>query len=295
TRYSGMNIKQINDRANGSRWIRPLKWAISARVHKTILSILKRDRRKSIYAIHGMQRTGNHAIINWIMKGSMRPGILCNDLSHGDVPMHAAIKKYVHGRGRSMILSSYEDRSISKVPVIPMLDWYGPHADRTTILIIRDPFNLFASRYVWKHTQGEWFRNNLEYRAQVIATWKEHAHRALSWSSVPSMNGTGLLVVNYNKWVVDVDYRNTCSLTLGLELSDAGLNEISGLGGGSSFHGTSTVPKTVNSYNQRFQALLGDPVFEHIFKDPELWTLSDALFGNIPGTEEFRSTSVDPV
>jgi hypothetical protein len=283
-----MNIRAINDWANRTPWIRPLKWAISSLVHRTILAYLMRDPKKSIIAVHGLQRTGNHAVINWIMKGSCRPSMLCNDLDHRDHPQNAPIKKYDHGKGNPLIISSYEDRRISDMPVIPMLESYGPHADRRAVIIIRDPFNLFASRYVWKRIQGEWFRNDAKYRERVIEVWKDHARNSLSWISEPRMGDIQRTVVNYNKWVMDTEYREMCALALDLKLPHAGLNEVSGLGGGSSFHGTSYINGTPDDYNRRFIPLLADPNFERIFSDPVLWELSDALFGNVPGTERLR-------
>ncbi|NEP74518.1 MAG: hypothetical protein F6K25_22760 [Okeania sp. SIO2G4] len=43
------------------------------------------------------------------------------------------------------------------------------------------------------------------------------------------------VVIDYNKWFADVNYRQQLSSQLNFEFSDAGINEVKGYGGGRSF------------------------------------------------------------
>lgn len=82
----------------------------------------------------------------------------------------------------------------------------------TRVVVIRDPYNLWASRYkAYKSFSQE------EYSMYI-----EHIN-------------SSFYTINYNNWFTSIDYRKQISLILGLEFSDKNLNMITNVG--SSFSG----------------------------------------------------------
>jgi hypothetical protein len=119
--------------------------------------------------IVGMSRSGNHAIINWIIRQAA--GRLCflNCAEPKSNPF-ASARRLVHGapyivnydgfdiaaerRGilsrKAYLLHSYEDCFLGTVNsrsfAVCHEAWVGASCRRVDVLILRDPFNLFASR-----------------------------------------------------------------------------------------------------------------------------------------------------
>jgi hypothetical protein len=95
------------------------------------------------------------------------------------------------------------------------------------ILVLRDPFNMLASRL---HKPGP--VPKLIDNSEILDRWEIYAEEYLGLTNFFQSK----LVVNYNLWFSSIDYRKQLSEQLGLSFTDAGLNVVpKSAGGGSSF------------------------------------------------------------
>src|SRR5690606_16318203 len=70
--------------------------------------------------------------------------------------------------------------------------------------------------------------------ATAARIWKQHAREFCGRRRyLPA----GRIALSYNRWVTDRDYRRQIAGELGLQFTDAGFEEVSATGGGSSFDG----------------------------------------------------------
>ncbi len=102
----------------------------------------------------------------------------------------------------------------------------GASAKQFTLLVLRDPFNLLASRWAKPVPLLQ-----LLDPCDLLNAWEEYAREYLS--------NTGGLIrkipVNYNLWFQSADYRKQLSKRLDLKFTDAGINTVPKAGDGSSF------------------------------------------------------------
>lgn len=253
----------------------------------------------------GLRRTGNHAIINWITQ--QQPGTtqhLNNVAARTNPYRHKAdnLRRYhpEHGKmaaiyerqaqgnfvARDCLIHSYEDWSLKAI-AHPQFErnrtlYLGNSAQRFEILILRDPFNLFASRL----KQG--FITTKVKRLSMVDLWLEYAKEWLNESHhLPEPR----ILINYNRWFADVNYRCELAAQLGLPFSDQGISEVMGFGAGSSFDGTALDGQAKQMrVTQRWKVFANDSTFRQLFKNEALWHYSEAIFGHIPETEQLRDS-----
>jgi hypothetical protein len=219
--------------------------------------------------IVGLKRSGNHAITNWIIKQNTKKVFYINDVGVNENPYrekYESLLRLQDYRGRhrwepevqgnfrlkDCLIYSYEDYSLDRVtnPVFERKHdlYFGKSGKRYDLLILRDPFNCLASRIK---------SNMLSVKDNKI-------------------------VINYNSWVDDLDYRRQISSQLKLEFSDAGFNEVKHQGGGSSFDGMQFTGQAnkMNVHN-RWQQFIDDPAFRQLLSNEELLDYSAKIFGHI--------------
>jgi len=112
-----------------------------------------------------------------------------------------------------------------------------------------------------------------------LALWKEYAKEFLGFTNYLSNNK---LVINFNKWVVDKEYRRTLAKKLGLNFNDHSMSSVSEYGKGSSFdglkfHGQADRMKVL----ERWKEFESDKFYKSIFHDDEALSLSKEIFGDI--------------
>jgi hypothetical protein len=205
----------------------------------------------------GIQRSGNHAIISWILeqfKG--KPVCFLNNVKHGDHdPYVVAPQRRAYGMDdvpqeewretpKALLVFSYEDdakrlkpgaTSLLESAFSPEFEakrerYLGSSAKRLDVIILRDPANNFASRLkkLDKLT-------GVKDLPTIVRFWKELARAALA---VEERRDRNTLIVRYNSWFSDKRYRQELSARLGGTFSDASLRQVSAIGGGSSFDKT---------------------------------------------------------
>src|SRR4051795_2992154 len=240
----------------------------------------------------GMSRSGNHAIVNWIL--AQAPGRTCflNCAEPGWNPFVSARPRTLElpawralyedfeieaeraGRlsRKDLLIHSYEDTFLGpfKKPENEARHDAegGSSARRIDLLILRDPRNLFASRLASGYG---WLEDEL-----VARVWSQHAREFLGLRRNLRQER---LMVSYNAWVTSVQYRRQVAAALGLEFDDRGAHKVPAAAGGSSFDGTAYDGRAEQMpVLRRWHSFVGDPRF-HRMLTPEVLELSDRIFG----------------
>jgi LPS sulfotransferase NodH len=254
------------------------------------------------YCIAAPQRSGHHAIINWLAaqcRGSIlflndaqpatNPFITCTITSRLDLPGAPKLERArmnLFDR-RDFLFVSYEDRRWEEVFCQEYESnhdvWVGASGERRRIIVLRDAFNTFASRM-----RASWMRHKLiddDGRHSAVQLWKSYAKAVIQGRVLTADSG---IFINFNRWFGSLDYRRQIVAKLGLEFSDEGRRVVQGRYGGSSFDGVLFDGAADQmSVLERWKNVAHDPVFRDLFRDRELIELSYELFGPIPGTETF--------
>lgn len=241
-----------------------------------------------LYLLHGMKRSGNHAVINWLL-----PQTGCTHFNNfipiGKVlrgsPIPAATdldiwrdKQAVRtGERPDHLLVSLEDHDLRTQPFrnirIPI----------TRLLVLRDPRQLFSSR-IRKASKVEmpaYPRTNNAVMQRAIRLWKQHASCYLGeLDCYPER-----VAILFDAWFSDPAYRAAISRTLGVPFSDEGFNTVGAEGGGSSFDGIGfdgrphlmAVTDRVSALDQAERDLL-----DELFADNELEELCNRVLQSAP-------------
>ena len=253
---------------------------------KTLKEVLS-DSSKHELRVLGLCRSGNHAIVNWIIAQCPGRVLFYNDLSVG-VPFQKhpinLIKEAQNSESEiRWFIHSYEDvyikESLGNKALREKLDSsVGKSAARHQILILRNPWNLIASRLVWKLKKGAEFRENLEHRKRVVGIWKEHAKEYLN----DTCELKNKVVISFDHWCSDSAYRQGIATSLGIPFTDKGFDSVASEGGGSSFNGlTSNTKERQVAVLQRWKSVEDDPIFKSLTRDQELVELSERIYGRV--------------
>jgi hypothetical protein len=251
--------------------------------------------------IIGLRRTGNHTVAEWIKAQQFGKIEHLNNL---DVRCNPYRYKYEHlvdyypehrkwadnhylplSKGDfgqfDCLICGYEDHTLSSIcdPLSEKFHdiYFGKSKERFDLLILRDPFNLFASRF-----KGGMIDVKSK-RLTAVDLWIQYAKEFLGETN--HLNQKKILI-NYNQWVSDIDYRKKLSLRLGLLFSDTGLRKVASLGGGSSFDGQAMNGRgNQMSVLERWKHFQHNETYRAIFQNQSLIHYARTIFGEIPGTE----------
>ena len=251
----------------------------------------------------GLRRTGNHALITWIQAQAGEQVQHLNNLIPDEnpyrykyeqlrdyYPEHQVMMERYRQQAignftdKDCLIYSYEDHDLAAI-ASPKFEqrhdlYLGHSHQRYDVLILRDPFNLFASRF----KQGY-----LEVSAPgktMVDLWLDYAKEFLH--ETQRLNQCKVCV-NYNQWASDRNYRAAIAAQLGLEFTDAGINDVGTWGGGSSFEGQSFQGRAREmDVTNRWQHFSETPAYRSLFKHTDLWHYSERIFGHIPGTDSLR-------
>lgn len=293
--------------------------------------------------VYGLMRSGNHAIIEWIL--SLYPGgktCFLNNVEHGANDPFVTTRKFLlsgfespvglqacRSNDRTLLVYSYEDRKLLQETGISFLDsvfdpdferhredYLGQSRTRRNVLILRDPFNCFASRLKMIHDRGA--KGGMKDLSEIAQNWKALATRA---RGIRDCGDEREIVILFNDWVGKRAYRKAISQNLGGQYSEASMRRTSTFGGGSSFMPNGKARYTVTGLkprprvfsrvkgirkifyrllepmvprwykvkmlNRRWHSLRSSAEFRQLFRDPDILQLSEALFGEMPGTRNF--------
>lgn len=240
---------------------------------------LRRKKDKRIFRVLSIRRSGQHGIINWLQH--QLPGSTCfynNAFPNQNVYKSSNNKesKIRPLENEFNIIFNIENVDLENINVSGI----GKSTAFHDLLIIRDPFNCFASYLNANWPWDTFFKDQSEYRTYIKNRWKEHAKEALSETNYLENK----IAINFNSWALDTGYRKGISKRLGFKFTDNGFDHKPHYGLGSSFG------NNPNDYFNRWKSSMNDKRFLEIFKgEKELQMLSDALFGEIEGTNKLFS------
>ena len=255
----------------------------------------------------GMSRSGNHFIINWILQqlggrfcflncaeGKTNPYASARPLDDGatyltNIPgFDLEREKRGHHAPKDWLIHSYEDsflaHACSRVFDEEHDRFVGRSGRRVDLLVVRDPYNLFASRA----------RLGTALPPQAATRiWKQHAKAFLGRS--PHLRRETVRV-SYNAFVRSRRYRREVAGALGLDFSDRGIERVARCGGGSSFDGRAFDGQaSCMRVLERWREFAGDPEFRTLL-DPELRALAGRIFPDeaLPHGRDWTPRAAEP-
>lgn len=233
-----------------------------------------------LYLLHGMKRSGNHALVNWLQPqlgfrflNNVIPiaPILLNQKKM-PAPVDYDVWRHSANIGKTPVLASLEDHDL-KVNPFKNID-----SRFVRLLIVRHPDNLFSSRIhkAFLINNPAYPRNNGDLMQRVVNLWKQHARAYLE----PGGEHAGRIAILFDAWFRDEDYRRAISEKLNIPFDDSGYAQVSRHGGGSSFDGTRwhgdnrkmSVNSRADELNDTERALL-----DELYEDKELLALREAF------------------
>ena len=259
----------------------------------------------------GLRRSGNHLIIRWIEKQLIGVIVHLNNIPVDENPYrfiynHAQSQRISYpqyqgeeglqrlqreARGgferKDCLIYSYEDYGLDYL-TNTMVErnrerYFGKSAERYDLLILRDPFNMLASRFKRDQMLAMEVKN---FNKTVTDMWITYAKEYLGETEYLKNNK---IVVNYNRFITDVDYRKKIASQLKLKFDDSGIDEVCNIGSGSSFDklkfkGQGRKMDVLN----RWRHFSEDMSYRILLDNEELIEYSKRIFGHIPGTESLR-------
>lgn len=258
----------------------------------------------------GLSRSGNHAIINWVIKqlnGSYcflnctepkrNPYYTARPLNESGKVLETNLENFnlaAEQNGnfdkKNYLLYSHEDCFLGplqhKVFKNDHDSWVGKTQKFNDVLILRDPFNLFASRIKSGFIDGD----HTPPKAQQVSTltlkriYKQHARAFIGEKNLLKNKVT----INYNRWAASPEYRREVAKHLQILFTDRGFEEVAQVAGGSSFDGIQLSGNaSAMKLNSRWEQYAEKEEFWELFDD-ELVELSSRIFGNIAPVEYYR-------
>ncbi len=235
----------------------------------------------------GIQRSGNHALINWLIAQTSQKTCFINGAFPGISPWeknwgisYPNFPYWPQERdqkgalvSKDLVVYSYENRALNAIEADKdqLSKYIGKSRERYIAVILRDPYNTFAS----------YLKFDKPITADFVELWKTYAREFIGKTDILT---SPKVFINFNRWFSDQDYRRGLAKQLGLTFTDRGLSEVSHHGGGSSFDAQVFKGQTQKmNVLTRFHLYLDQPEFKAIFAaDPELKQLSDQIFGPLP-------------
>ena len=199
--------------------------------------LLKEFPRSYMIYITGMKRSGNHVIVNWMLKNCFESQIFFNNITSFD----ADLVEVWNAEHISPILT---DRVICTFEQIS-LDFF--ESDSKSWCVIRDPYNWLASWMKHSHYNETLVENDI---LMYIHNVKKSQKKIL-----------------YNEWFKSQKYRHDLASKLGFVNKDIAIDEVPKFGKGSSFdsrkfNGKGSKMDVLN----RWRSMLDNPMYIHLVR-----------------------------
>jgi len=251
---------------------------------------------KSEIRVIGLQRNGNHAIINWIIQQSGSNVLFFNDVEPEnpfDESRLMGDKNNLSASNFDRVIYSYEDRLLNLIThknYYPQKNMYNVNADkRIDLLILRNPFNSFASRM--KHQAVSSQLSTYISGLSLPQLWITYANEYLGKSHYLK----NLVTLNYDLWCCSVDYRKQIAGKLNIEFTDKGFKDITSFGQGSSFDSTKFDKKSTEmATDQRWKSFANDKKFTELFRDKMVIRLTRKIFGVSQELNDYIEQQISP-
>jgi len=223
---------------------------------------------RTLWIIAGMRRSGIHAVLDWLLSGLDSPHVVLNNVRLDRVNPKENNTSFSDGYEDSgnpneHIVIVFEDKRLSVIDRCPLVKHILPGVDSVRkLVIIRDPYNLTASR-VQRTRHGA--RDTRPGR--VARLWPSHARAGSEWTRCV-----------YNQWFADEKYRHDLADKSGLLACPPYPEHVAKAGRGSSFDGLKYDGNAASmAVLDRWRAFANDPQYRRIVDRPELAELSESI------------------
>ncbi|MDB5181920.1 MAG: hypothetical protein JWP13_683 [Candidatus Saccharibacteria bacterium] len=234
----------------------------------------------------GPRRSGNHAVLGWIMANAEQNGISTEHFNDIHDALMEPPKEPVYGDAalqpsadKQLTIYSYQDINVEDIPTVGF--YTAAPETKQTVRIVRDLPNLIASRIAM---YDDLDRRGLSHRSvrkipleAVTDMWVGYARDYVERSDPRAGS------VNFPLWFQSREYRDEVFDTLGLgDNQDAGLNNVADFGFGSSFDYRNFDGRAQEmGVLERWRKYEGTPIFERAIVShpdaPDLIREFDAL------------------
>lgn len=202
----------------------------------------------------GPQRSGNHAVVAWILQQYDEPIVFLNNVAHfedpylnfriGKVAGAARVSKAkpahqerLRRQKKPLLIYSYENlklEHVSSTPLVPNHDEViGPSEKVSRILLLRDFFNWAASRIRLKEYRNQDTAPLIADFSPLIKLWLNYAREFAG--DTDYLADEHVVKISYPRWTKDAEYRAWILGQLHVPLKDNRNDKVPDVGGGSSF------------------------------------------------------------
>lgn len=243
-------------------------------------------------AVCALQRSGHHAVMAWIQSllrarfgaGSVFYANWVNEFSPQLDPFNTRTQptddshKWLpkdRGCERQALIYNFEDCGLHMLRAEQMYSRYfnGSSSRRFNVVIIRDFYNLVASRMERTRTKGEPFSNPY---MTLAGMWLEYADAHEGRYGYSFLDN--LVVINYNRWFTDEGYRRKLADVFECPYTEETLDRVHLAGGGSSFTGMDGRGRELKVL-ERWQKFQDDKEYISVVDRPDIQRVSDEVFG----------------
>lgn len=234
---------------------------------------------RRLYEVHTFQRSGSHAIYNWLFSQFSEPVLYFNnakeyqdpaiEMRNPDWDLNNVVNLQPYWQDPSKreeiqqmvnenVVIGFEDRVLGFLIPTASLKWINPD-EIWQLMILRDVYNWAASRW----------EKGLEISPQKIFMWRIYAERRHNYE-----------FISYNDWFKSAEYRSKVLDNLDIKQINDDVNFVPKSGGGSSFdkrrfRDNGSQMDVLN----RWKELHDNAIKRFIWRDKELIRLNIELFG----------------
>ena len=242
--------------------------------------------------VYATIRSGHHGFMKWLMAHYKGETLMRHNVSRIDWPTGPYVFSKFNYRDedgkplptvspwtRDLYILNVEDADLATVrQSFEKNEWLTKNGESRSvkeILVLRDPYNCFASIYKALGDApllGTSFKGGGDLyvkRGSVIDTWKQHAREFLNPTLIP-----GAIHVDFTRWMNAQAYRRDIARQLGLEFTDA-MFGVRGMS--SSFDGKFENARDLKLFD-RWRVYQDDAEFRAMF-DEEVHDLAGRIFG----------------
>jgi len=240
--------------------------------------------------IAAMCRTGQHGIIAWMKAQLEKAGESVHFENDVGVRFGLNKKMAIHDYPEaSVLMYNYEDPDLKSLHDASKEQELREDVEYKDVLIMRDPFNQFASRLKYSYSsiiKRSWKDSKIQ--ENFIQMWKNHAREFLGQTQHLTRNP---VCISFNKWFSDIEYRRALSESLKIPFSDEGLD----------IHGTESSFDNIKVQTPgarkmtvlyRWRDVQNESIYRKIFQDKELIRLSNLIFD---GFSEAKKELIDAI
>jgi hypothetical protein len=246
--------------------------------------MFRKPRHRLLLLFPALMRSGHHAIIEWIQAHFDGPRYELNDALAFRHPFRTDWYE-LHGPPTSnseLATINFEDVDIRRCRETPLIDLelLGRVENCRHVLVLRDPFNLLASKLRFMRTR-QWWQHNEDRRKQsvddILFLWMQMAKE---FAGETDFLGPDCIRISFNQWFLSRPYRDRVAGQIGFKNQDHGVDRVSRRGDGSSFDYQSFDGRAQNmGVLNRWQSMRDDAEFRAIFDRADVLQYGETLFG----------------